>query len=120
MVHNALKHRRDTAVGFCQPIRLFLEDGAHRLDRGIALESPLTGKHFIEHDTKGKNVGAMIRHFAPHLLRSHVTGGTQHDARMGVHMHRVRLRIGAKLSQRIGQLCDAKVQDLDLPVVGYE
>jgi len=41
--------------------------------RRLATESPLTGRHLIQHQAEGKQIGAGIKFFAVDLLRRHVT-----------------------------------------------
>src|ERR1700758_319092 len=50
-----------------------VQNGVVNRSRRLATESPLTGRHLIQHQAEGKEIGAGIKFLAVDLLRRHVT-----------------------------------------------
>jgi hypothetical protein len=96
--------------------RLFLEDRAHDLDRGIALEGDLAGEHLPQDGPEGEDVRAWIHLLAPDLLRRHVSHGPQYGPR-----RRAFGQLGGRAVQ-VGDgsgLRQTEIQDLD-PAIGQQ
>ena len=60
MAHDALEPGRHVARGVGKLGRILLEDGAHRVGGGVAVEGALAGEHLVEHRAEGEDVGAGI------------------------------------------------------------
>ena len=60
-----------------------IQHRVHALDGRVAPERARAAEHFVEHAAECKNVGAMIRRFAAHLLGRHVGRRAQHHSRLG-------------------------------------
>ena len=70
------------------------------------LEQPVTGEQFVQHDTDGEDVGAVVDGLEARLLRGHVRDLALHRADLGV-----------RLAQFLGDARDPEVEDLHPAVV---
>ena len=57
-----------------------MKDGMHRIDIIFTGERALSRGHFVENDSEGKDIAAMIDELAEYLLGRHVIGGAHHRA----------------------------------------
>ena len=90
--------------------RVFFEDGAQRLDGGVAFERALAGEDLVEDDAEGEDVGAGVERFAAYLFGRHVADGAEDQAGLGGGAFE-----GAFRRVR-GQFRDAEVEDLGAAV----
>jgi|GEM_PF-7025908 len=74
---------------FGQRRGIFLDDRFEGAVDGFFPEDFISGKHFVEDRSEGKDVGAMIDRFATHLLGGHVAGRTRDAAAIGLSGHGV-------------------------------
>src|SRR5690242_19076319 len=58
-----------------------VQDGVEDRPRIVASKRKEAGSHFVEHDPKGKEVGARVKSLAEHLLRRHVCNGSERATR---------------------------------------
>ncbi len=77
-------------------------------------EGSLAGEHFVEHAAEGEQVRPLIDLRAANLFRRHVAGGA-HDLTGTRHGRRHRCP-GGRPTRDLGQLGQAEVQDLGVPV----
>ena len=63
--------------------RLLVEDGGHGGDRVRLGEGAAAGQHLVEDGAEGEHIGAEVGGCAGGLLRRHVAGGSEDDARLG-------------------------------------
>src|SRR6516164_2328043 len=68
--------------------RIFLENGRHGFRRCLLAECWPPGHHLVENHAERKDVATSIGGSAAHLLRRHVTHGSQHMPRVGYLLHR--------------------------------
>ena len=102
--------------------RFLVSDGVHGIERRIALERQLAGRHFIEDDAQGEDIAPRVEAPAPRLLGAHVAQRSQDRAGNGLGLFHGqgpgRRRSGgvASLGARIHQLGQPEVQDLGVAV----
>ena len=80
---NAIESGRHIQSTLAQLGRIFLQDGVHGLDAGVALERAFSRDHFVENRAQAENVGVVVNGLPPHLLRRHVARRAHHRARLG-------------------------------------
>ena len=101
-----------------------IQDGIEDDARGLAAKRQDAGGHFVQHNAKGKEIGALIERFATHLFRRHIGHGAQCRPRTGEQVFfidRKRLpfqRIAG--AARRGKLREPEIQNLCMSVVGDE
>ena len=83
MTHDSVEAWRNIACGFGELRRLFFQNRAHDVGRGLAVEGALARDHFVEDRAKGKNIGAMIGRLAANLFGRHVSGRAHDYAGFG-------------------------------------
>ena len=54
--HDPFQAGRNVAPRFRKLGRLFFQNRAHRVGRGLTVEGPLAGNHLVENRPEGKNV----------------------------------------------------------------
>ncbi len=67
---------------------VFVEDRAHGFGRGGLLEGTLSGEHFVENYTEGKDVAARVDSASPDLLWRHVSNCSYHMPGVGLMLDR--------------------------------
>src|SRR5580693_8636580 len=60
-----------------------MKDGIEDYSRTVAAKGQCTGRHFVEHDSKGKKIGSSIQFLGQNLLRRHISDCSQRAARAG-------------------------------------
>jgi hypothetical protein len=60
--------------------RIVVEDGVHRLDRGVAAKRARAAEHLVEDGAEGENVRAVIHVLTADLFRRHVSDGAEHGS----------------------------------------
>ena len=118
MLHDSFECRRDITIGFAEVGRIFLQDGAHRVGSGVAMECSLAREHLVENRTEAEDVGAWVHGNATNLLGRHVTGGAHHSARFGG-MGQGRQR-GVRAAFGLSQFGESEIEDLDAAIFGDE
>ena len=98
-----------------------IDDRGHDLHHGAAPEGPSARDRLVEHRTEGKDVAARVDGAACRLLRRHVVRRAEDDAGLRPSLKRCRqpARLGALGDFRLGQLRQAEVEDLDVPVAAH-
>ena len=119
-IDDAHERGRNLALGGRQVRRMVLDDGRHRVHRGLAVERALAREHLVEHGAERKDVRAMIGRHAAHLLGRHVADRAEHHARQGVGRCRRQGRCDSDRRLRLRQLGQTEVQNLHAAVVGDE
>jgi len=69
--------------GFGELGRILFQDRAHGFHGGIAVESALSGEHFVEDCTETENIGAVVGSVSFHLFRGHVADRAHDHAGAG-------------------------------------
>jgi hypothetical protein len=93
------------------------QDRGDEISLRLALEGAAAGRHLVEDDAEGEDVGTVIGDAALHLLGRHVRDRPQHRARLGQ-------RLGADLGLGLlalepRELGEPEVEDLHPPVLGH-
>ena len=84
---------------------------------GFAREWRVTRSHFVEHDAETPDVGARIDRFAARLLGRHVLRCSQNHPRIRLDQSAgYRLGVGLLRDCSFGELCQAKIQNLNVAV----
>ncbi len=108
--------RRRLRVRLGDRLRVLAHDRDERLGAGLALEGALARRHLVEDRAEGELVGAEIDRPSGGLLRRHVAGRAHHGARLRRRSRR-RLHDRRFLRERLDELGEAEVEDLDVPVL---
>src|SRR5580765_3608454 len=66
------------------------KDGEHCLRRGVALKGPPASEHLVGYRPERENICSVVHRLAADLLRRHVAGGAENDARRGVPLVKIR------------------------------
>jgi hypothetical protein len=111
-----IQRRRDPAG---ERRRIVVEDRVSGLDGGVALERAATREHLVDDGPESKDVRALIRRLAPHLLGRHVADRAEDRAVLGVRLRRGQ-RLASSQCHRRHQLGDAEVEDLQPTLLGDE
>ena len=91
--------------------RILLEDGEHGLGRALPMEGAPPGQHLEEDRPEGEEVRAVVDRPPAHLLRRHIPGRAEDDARLSAGRRRLRqIRV---LRRPRRQHREAEVEDLD-------
>ena len=101
--------RWDASPRSAQRLRLALQDGGEAVGRRLPREGEAAGDRLEKNDAKGPEVSARVDLLAPSLLRRHVGGRPDHNARRRFDPRLLR-------AGRLGVLGDPEVEDLDKPV----
>jgi hypothetical protein len=97
-------------------LRLFAQDRDERLGARLALEGTLSRHHLVEDRAEGELVGTEVERLAARLLGRHVAGRAHDRAGLGRRRHGGRHDRQVRRSG-LDQLGEAKVEDLDEPVL---
>ena len=63
--------------------RILVHDRRCEIDRGVAVEGTLTGRHLVQNDAEREDVGARIDRLSLQLLRGHVGEGPDNLSGLG-------------------------------------
>src|SRR6185437_3315638 len=80
--HNSFQAGWNVARGFGKLGHFFLQNGAHGVGGGFAVESPLAGDHLVQNCAEGKDIRALVGGLTSHLLRGHVTDRAHDQPRL--------------------------------------
>jgi len=80
---DARQRQRDVGMRRAQFRRRVIQHRVHALDGRVAPKCPCAAEHFVKHTAERKDVRAMIRWFAAHLFRRHVSRRAQDLTRLG-------------------------------------
>src|SRR6202044_2641543 len=103
--------------------RYFAENAVKNGCRSSALEWQSPGGHLIEHNPKREEVGAGIEFFSEHLLRRHVSHGTDRGSGTGEMFIDPCGSVGGSfggINSPAGgvQLRQSEIENLDVPALG--
>jgi hypothetical protein len=96
------------------PVRVLVEDGYEYVRDRASLEGAPAGQAFVETAPECPDVGAPVDHLPTRLFRAHVGRGPKNGALSRL-LDRRQCRFDPAL-RHVGGLCEAKVQELHLPV----
>ena len=113
---DAFDFPRQAGYYFGDGLGLLAEDGGHSRGLTVTPERSLARQHLVQQRTETEDIRTGIDALAFHLLRRHVGGGADDLAFLGMGYQAAR-RFVLTLSDRFGQFRDAKVEDLDQPVL---
>ena len=115
LADDVLEFRWDGGIQTAGRRGLLMQD---RIERGHDV-SPgkrlLSGRHLVQHHSKGKQIAARIERFAPSLLRGHVNGRSRNHSHCRQRVFNAGIGAGGEL-RLLRQLCETKVQHLGLAV----
>ena len=94
--------------------RLLVKDSARGVGVGSSVKGAFAGQHLEEDCPEGEDVGASVRDLTANLFRRHITNGAHHCTGTCVLQNRLRACKGIGL--RLGELGQAKVENLDAPI----
>ena len=117
VVNDLVQPDRHAGVGRRNLGGILLRDGGHRLGRGFSREGPTAREHLVEDRAERKNVRAMVRGLAAHLLGRHVADRSHDRARLGRGDGGRGLRAVARAA---GDAGEAEVENLDVTGFRHE
>src|SRR5207253_10139308 len=100
--------------------RLLVQDGSVRCSLGRLIEREPSGRHLVEYDPEGKQIGASVQGLAVNLFGRHVGDGAQRvacDGQLVIHKGGI---VGASSGALVAAtyFSEAKIKDLGLASLG--
>ncbi len=97
-------------------LRLLTDYRHERLGARLSLERAFARGHLVKDRAEGKLVGPEVHELSARLFGRHVAGRPHHGSGLGRRRDRGRQR-GGVVRHGLGQLGEAEVEDLDVPVL---